>query len=155
MNLQRVLIAAFATLINMPGQADGQATGDTATIRHLEDMRRIAYAEFDTVRLAPLLAIDYRVVAPGTARPQGRGAALRVIKMTQATHVPIRAIRWDTLDVRILGDVAITRGRLTHIMAPRDGSADWKWTDNFLHVWVRREGRWQLLERHGFKEPEP
>ena len=131
-----------------------QSVGDVAEIRRLEDVRRLAYAEFDTVRLAPILASDYRVVGPGTSRIQDRAAALRVIIRTQPTHVPIKSITWDTLDIRLLGDVAISRGRMTHHMAPR-GSPEFSWTDNFLHVWVKRDDRWLLLERHGLREESP
>lgn len=60
-----------------------------------------------------------------------------------------RSVERDPLDVRIYGDVAVVIGGYVVTVAPRDGSSPRRIDNNGLQVWVKRDGRWQLVAHQG------
>lgn len=124
-----------------------------ATIRELEDRRRVAYEQFDTTALGPLLAPEYYVSASELGgRVADRAGALNVIERTRTTHDPYR-LTIDSLSVRSYGDAAVSMGQHTHHMMPRGGQP-FDVVDRFTHVWVRRDGRWLLVARQVSRVPQ-
>ena len=62
---------------------------------------------------------------------------------------------WDEIQVRDFGHVAIVHAR-SHQCATVAGT-DWSGTFLLTDVWVHRDGRWQVVSRHGtgpLAEPE-
>ena len=148
----RLYVAAMAGLILVAARASVRTqtaapTDDVATIRRLEEQRRLAYARFDTTLLSPLLADDYEV--GGTGRKlyeHHRDESLRIIPETKPTHVPIDSITIDSMNVRVYGTTAVVVALQTHWLAP-PGAARCRHVDNVMHVWVKRDG-WKLVGRH-------
>jgi hypothetical protein len=123
------------------------SSDDVATIRRLEEQRRLAYARFDTTPLAPLLADDYEVGGGGRRLYEhGRDESLRIIPQTRPIHVPIDSITIDSMNVRVYGTTAVVVALQTHWLAP-PGAARCRHVDNVMHVWVNRDG-WKLVGRH-------
>jgi ketosteroid isomerase-like protein len=54
---------------------------------------------------------------------------------------------WEELRVRSFGDVAIVHGR-SRQQATVNGQ-DWSGVFLTTDVWVLRDGRWQVVSRHG------
>lgn len=97
-----------------------------------------------------------RILAPDFQLTSALGRRMTGAEWLEAALGPIRTERftWESLEVRPVGtagDVAVVHGR-----ANQRGRADGReWGGAFLvtDVWVRREGRWQVVARHGSALP--
>ena len=62
-------------------------------------------------------------------------------------HIVGQSFDWDELRVRLFGEVAIVHAR-TRQSATVSGH-DWSGQFLLTDVWVHRDGRWQVVSRHG------
>ena len=94
----------------------------------------------DVERLETLVAREYMLQAPGIGRmpPDQWMAAVSVYD--------IQSFEFDAVQVHIYGDTAVMRSRYTQkaTYQGRDRSGQFLVTD----VWIRRDGRWQVVTRH-------
>lgn len=130
-------VVAGQTTITLP---DTQAYSPAARrIVALEVGRSAAIARHDTTWLATLYAPDFRgVVANG--RRVSRDDLFRVFSFDN----PAARFAIDELEVRDFGEAATVTGRLRTLGAGES---------RYLHVYVRRDGRWWLVAAEGTAVP--
>jgi uncharacterized protein (TIGR02246 family) len=112
------------------------------TIRKLDNERIQAQIHADKTALDRLYAEDFIGIGPsGTVR-----AKPQVISDFTSGNLKFQSITTDDVQVRVYGDTAVETGRSTMIgqdqgkTVPRD--------NRFTRVWVKRQGRWQLVANH-------
>jgi ketosteroid isomerase-like protein len=109
-------------------------SGDEATLRSLNDDYVRAFLTSDVARDRELLADDfYGVLADG--RVIDKAAFLR----QAALPPPLKDFRVREVVVRLYGDAAIVNTRAVYLL--RDGTPA---QTRYVHVYVRRDGRWQI-----------
>ena len=103
-----------------------------------------AVQEHDTARLDELLAQEFSL--DGAA-----GTLARDELMEAATGAyAIEEFAYNEIDPQVYGNTAVvvSRYRQTAKLGGRDASGELRITD----VWVRRDGRWQIVRRHATTE---
>jgi uncharacterized protein (TIGR02246 family) len=144
----RLLIAVlFLAVVPMgPGQQPGPRDDDRKsveeTIRKLDNERIQAQIGADADALSRLYADDFIGIGPsGTVRTKPQ-----VISDFTSGNLKFQSITTDDVQLRVYGDTAVETGRSTMIgqdkgkTVPRD--------NRFTRVWVKRQGRWQLVANH-------
>ncbi len=132
----------FAALISSTHVAPltAQASGSVEdSVRALESQRAQALLKADTVALSQLVADDFVEISRlGTLRTKAdnmREIASGTLKLT--------SVRYDSLSVRIYGDVAVLQG-----IADNTGTFHgfpFAGKIRYTRVFVRRAGRWQAV----------
>jgi ketosteroid isomerase-like protein len=99
-----------------------------------------AAQEHDRDRLEILLAREFSVV--GAAGDLDRAAWLERV----AELFTLDEFAYDEIDVEVYGDTAVLSSRYRQVatLDGRDLSGEFLVTD----VWIRRDGRWQVVRRH-------
>ena len=131
--LATVMVAAQVTHL------DAQAPSLGDSIRALESQRAQALLKGDTVALSQLVADDFVEISRlGTLRTKAdnmREIASGTLRLT--------SVRYDSLSVRIYGDVAVLQG-----IADNTGTFQgFPFTGKirYTRVFVRRVGRWRAV----------
>lgn len=103
-----------------------------------------AVQEHDTARLDALLAEEFTL--DGAAGTLGRDELLEAARGAYE----IDDFAYDQIDPEIFGNTAVlvSRYRQTARLDDRDASGELRITD----VWIRRDGRWQIVRRHATTE---
>jgi uncharacterized protein (TIGR02246 family) len=114
-----------------------------AEIARLEEEWMQAWVRKDLAACDRILAEDFILTsARGVLLPKRDWIA----HATWAFHC--ERFRWEDIRVRLLADdVAVVHGR-SHQSATAAGQ-DWSGVFLLTDVWARREGRWQVVVRHG------
>ena len=99
-----------------------------------------AHLRGDVQTLAEIMAFDYVKIQPD--------GSLSDKTTTLASYEPDRQRTWevargDEYDVRLYGDIAVVIGRWT-ARGTNDGQP-FDYAARFLSIYVRREGRWQMV----------
>ena len=135
-----------ATLLLLGFHADRLAAQDKAsgsspedTVRALESARAQALLRADTTALSRLVSDEFVEVSRfGTLRTKAdnmREIASGALKLT--------SVKYDSMTVRIYGDVAVLRGIADNTGTLRGFPFSGKlW---YTRVFVRRDGRWQAV----------
>jgi uncharacterized protein (TIGR02246 family) len=109
------------------------------SVRALEASRREALLAGDTVALSKLLAADFMEISRlGTVRT--RVDNIRDIA-TGTLH--LTSIKYDSLNVRVYGDVAVLTGIADNTGTMRGFPFSGK--IRYTRVFVRRDGKWQAV----------
>jgi uncharacterized protein DUF4440 len=122
------------TLISIPDTTGYSA--DERAILALERGRSGAIARRDTTWLAGLYAPDFRGVAGNGVRIE-RPDIFRIFGRDD----PVSRFLIDELAIHSYGGTATVSGRLRTLAATGEVTAE----SRYLHVYVTREGRWQLV----------
>jgi hypothetical protein len=122
------------TLISIP-DTTGYSTDERAILA-LERGRSGAIARRDTTWLAGLYAPDFRGVAGNGIRIE-RADMFRIFGKDD----PVSRFLIDELAIHSYGGTATVTGRLRTVAATGEVTAE----SRYLHVYVTREGRWQLV----------
>ncbi|HYU07926.1 MAG TPA: nuclear transport factor 2 family protein [Gemmatimonadales bacterium] len=109
------------------------------SVRAVEMSRRDALLAADTVALSRLLAPDFMEISRlGTVRTR----ADNIRDIANGT-LHLTSINYDSLAVRIYGDVAVLTGIADNVGTMRGFPFSGK--IRYTRVFVRREGRWQAV----------
>ena len=122
------------TLISIPDTTAYSA--DERAILALERGRSGAIARRDTTWLAGLYAPDFRGVAGNGVRIE-RADIFRIFGKDD----PVSRFLIDELAIHSYGATVTVTGRLRTLAATGEVTAE----SRYLHVYVTREGRWQLV----------
>lgn len=148
----RLLVPLFAAQLGLAaGPLDAQGTPEEEFLR-LEQEWTIALARRDSALLDRLLSPSFTIIGAGSttdAAVTDRAVYLRnALRFTW----PRREVR--ILNVQLFGNAAIVRcvwrgtdpppSAVIPIPAPEGGTFEFLITD----VWVRGDGKWQVLARH-------
>lgn len=103
-----------------------------------------AVQEHDATRLESLLADEFTL--DGAAGTLTRDELVEAARGAYA----IEDFAYEELDPQVHGNMAVvvSRYRQTAKLEDRDASGELRVTD----VWVRRDGRWQIVRRHATTE---
>jgi ketosteroid isomerase-like protein len=137
----KIAVALACCCLRIPPAA-AQATPSPAaedSVRALEEARGQALLRGDTVALSRMTAVEFNELTRfGTVR--SRADNLRDVS---SGMLKLAAVRFDSLSVRIYGDVAILQG-ITDNEGTMGGMA-FSGRIRYTRVFVRREGRWQAV----------
>ena len=139
----RFVFVAIVMLLAAP-IATVFAASDADTLLDLEHKRSAAIASHDTAFLNEIYADDFR------------GVTALGFKVTKADLLevfsrdnPNTKFALDQLEPRVFGDTAVMMGRLTG----RDAQGAITSQSLYMHVYARRQGRWQLVAGQGTVVP--
>lgn len=120
-----------------------------AELNRLEDLRYQAMKDVDNATLDKIFADEfvYQTLQGKTHTKQSYIASL------QSGDVKINSFKRENSRVRFLGDVATVMAT-THLDIVLSGEPK-KISLFYLNVWVKRDGRWQLLQRQSTALPKP
>ena len=111
-------------------------------LRQLDQQRIQAQIGADTAALDRLYAEDFIGIGPsGTVRTKAQ-----VIADFKSGSLRFQSITTDEVQWRVYGDTAVETGRST--MNGQDRSKTVPRDNRFTRVWVKRQGRWQLVTNH-------
>ncbi len=118
-----------------------------AELNRLEDLRYQAMKDIDVPTLEKIFADEfvYQTLQGKTHSKQSYIASL------QKGDVKINSFQRENSRVKFLGDVATVMAT-THLDIVLGGEAK-KISLFYLNVWVKRDGRWQLLQRQSTALP--
>ena len=138
-----ILVTVIGALLGARSTpAAAQATPNPAaedSVRALEEARGQALMRGDTVALSRMTAVEFNELTRfGTVRT--RAANLRDVS---AGMLRLASVRYDSLTVRIYGEVAILQGIADN--AGTIGGVPFTGRIRYTRVFVRREGRWQAV----------
>ncbi len=132
-----LLLSVHASLLVAQGSVASSTPEDS--VRAVELARRQALLQGDTVALSRLVAEDFIEISRlGTVRTKAdnlRDIATGNLKLT--------SVRYDSLTVRIYGDVAVLQGIADNAGTLRGFPFSGK--IRYTRVFVRRSGRWQAV----------
>lgn len=147
LKLAVVVAAGTASLLPIPRYSWGQTEGNAEVeqqVRKVEEERCQAILRNDVKALDLLMASEY------TAIFQINGGRVTTKADELAVNQPdTRKVEsWDPTDVniRIYGDVGLVTG-LAEIIDVLNGDRR-HIRVRYTHVWVKRNGSWQLVHRH-------
>jgi len=138
MNRTGYAVLAIMTCLAGPAlSAQGSAAEDS--VRAAEQARREALLKADTVALSRLVADEFVEISRlGQIRTRADN-----IRDIASGDLKLTSVRYDSLVVRIYGDVAVLRG-----VADNTGSFrgfPFSGRIRYTRVFVRRDGRWQAV----------
>jgi hypothetical protein len=139
-SLRLVMVAVVSGLA--PRTAAAQAVPNPAaedSVKALEEARGQALLRGDTATISRMTALEFNELTRfGTVR--GRAANLRDVG---SGMLRLTSVRFDSLSVRIYGDVAVLQG-ITDNTGTMGGVA-FSGRIRYTRVFVRRDGRWQAI----------
>jgi len=121
----------------------GHALADATVLLYLERDWNTAEMKKDTAWFERTLTDDYRGVNSSTGKPVTKAENIADIKTTTVDSANLSG-----LDVRMQGDTAVVTG-LTHNKGKDAKGAAFDSKIRFTDVWVKRDGKWQVLSSHG------
>lgn len=141
-------VLAFVHFISIPGASAQQPRGLPAAsaasaeqqVREVEALRLKAFLDHDVKTMAGVLA-DEMIHTTTTGKTRDKAQF-----MDDFVNRPTAFAQFvtDAMDVMVLGDVAVTRGRYHNLVAQRSYGTPMKYA-RFLRVWVKRDGSWRLV----------
>ena len=117
---------------------------DTQEIARLQRAWMDAWLARDMSTCEALLAPEFRLRSVATDQIVDRDEWLA---QAGSGRIAGTAFDYEEMLVEVVGDTAVTMSR-TRQEATIDGS-DWSATLHVTDVWVRRDGAWQVIARHG------
>ena len=120
----------------------GVLSDKVTALRQLDQERIQAQIGADAAALDRLYAEDFIGIGPsGTVRTKAQ-----VIADFKSGSLRFQSITTDDVQWRVYGDTAVETGRST--MNGEDRSKTVPRDNRFTRVWVKRQGRWQLVTNH-------
>lgn len=137
-----VLTAASIALGQTQSARRDQRRSIEQVIRQLDHERIQAQIHADRVALDRIYADDFIGIGPsGTVRTKPQ-----VLADFTSHDLKFQSITTDDVRIRVYGNTVVETGRSTMVgqdkgrVVPRD--------NRFTRVWVRRQGRWQIVANH-------
>ena len=137
------VLAIFALLLTGCASSPSGVESDPITLLKRLDQERIqAQIGADAAALDRLYAEDFIGIGPsGTVRTKPQ-----VIADFTSGNLRFQSITTDDVRWRVYGDTAVETGRST--MNGQDKGKTVPRDNRFTRVWVKRQGRWQLVSNH-------
>jgi uncharacterized protein (TIGR02246 family) len=132
-----ILIALLAIISSAPALAQ---SGAEREVLKLNKEYEEAIARRDATVHERLLAHDY-TYTPGNGNIMGRAEHM---SFTKSGAVEVKSLRSEDVRVRVYGDTAVVTGMWVSVDR-RAGREFAERRIRYLRVYVRREGRWQIV----------
>ena len=115
------------------------------TLIELQNDWMEAWQRDDRVRLEELLAPEFTLTSARSDQIVDRAAWLGLLD-----HVKAESFTYSVL-VHVFGGAAVVKSRLSQVATV----AGQPWNETFMltDVWIRRDGRWQVVARHSSMPP--
>jgi ketosteroid isomerase-like protein len=107
-------------------------------VMRMEQALADALVQSDAANLGQLLAEDLTHTNP-FGKLRGKSAWIAAVK---AGHIKFSSFRYEDVQIRIYGEIAVFTA--INILRVEAAGSDLSGKYRSIHVWVRREGRWQL-----------
>ena len=137
-----VAALSFTIMGALAQQPPSQSAASVAEreVRDAEALRLKAFLDHDVKIMSALLA-DEMIHTTTTGKTRNKTQF-----MDDFVNRPTAFSQFvtDDMDVVVIGDVAITRGRYHNLVAQRSYGTPLKYA-RFLRVWAKRNGSWQLV----------
>ncbi len=138
---------AGAAAQQQPSPAVSALADAEREVRAAEAARLKAFLDHDVAAMSALLADDMiHVTSDGRTRDKSQFMDDFVGRPTAFSQFVT-----DDMEVIVIGDVAVTRGRYHNLVAQRSYGTPLKYA-RFLRVWVKRDGAWRLLSHQATEE---
>jgi hypothetical protein len=132
-----LLLSLHGSLLVAQGSVAGSTPEDS--VRAVELVRRQALLQGDTVALSRLVAEDFIEISRlGTLRTKADN-----MRDIASGNLKLTSVRYDSLTVRIYGEVAVLQGIADNAGSLRGLPFSGK--IRYTRVFVRRAGRWQAV----------
>jgi len=143
MKIPLLCLAIMALLLTGCVSPESGVLSDKVTaLRQLDQERIQAQIGADAAALDRLYAEDFIGIGPsGTVRTKAQ-----VIADFKSGSLRFQSITTDDVQWRVYRDTAVETGRST--MNGEDRSKTVPRDNRFTRVWVKRQGRWQLVTNH-------
>lgn len=119
---------------------------DEEELIELQNAWMDAWRRQDRVRLDEILAPEFTLTSARTDRLVDRAEWLSLLDSVRNESFAYSDFRID-----VFGDAAIVRSRLSQVATV--GDQRWDAIFALTDVWIRREGRWQVVARHSSTPP--
>jgi len=138
--LATVFVSITGASAQQPPFRASTAAGAEQQVRDAEALRLKAFLDHDVNAMSALMADDLvHTTTTGKTRNKTQFMDDFVKRPTAFSQFVT-----DDIEVIIIGEVAITRGRYHNLVAQRSYGAPLKYA-RFLRVWANRSGSWQLV----------
>ena|ERR1700730_1184825 len=126
-------------------------TGDSVeqAVRQMEEELRVAISKSDTKTYGRLLGDDY-VFTNQDALVRTKA---QMVSAYDSGSLKYESIKFDEIKVHPYGDTAVVTGRSTQ--KAQDNGKDIRGQFRYTRVYVKRQGRWQLVATQVTRIPEP
>jgi len=143
MKISRLILAIFVVFVTSCASLDSTSKGDPIiALKQLDQERIQAQIGADAVALGRLYAEDFIGIGPsGAVRTKDQ-----VIADFTSGKLRFQSITTDDVRWRVYADTAVETGRST--MDGQDRGKTVPRENRFTRVWVKRQGRWQLVANH-------
>jgi len=119
-------------------------------VRAAEALRLKAFLDHDVKVMSALMADDLiHTTTTGKTRNKTQFMGDFINRPTAFSQFAT-----DDMDVVVIGDVAITRGRYHNLVMQRSYGTPLKYA-RFLRVWAKRNGTWQLVSHQATEIQQP
>lgn len=142
--LAMAIVGAFTLAASAKSDEGTHHSVAEAALLAAEDQRFDAQVAHDVKALAAEMA-DELVYTHATGRRQTKSEYLRDF---ESGHIPYRSIKANDRSARVFGAVGITRGVLHMLVGDKDLYS------TYLGVYVKRDGRWRLLDWQSSPSPQ-
>lgn len=119
---------------------------DEQTLIDLQNAWMDAWRRQDRARLEEILAPEFTLTSARTDQLVDRAEWLRLLDTVRNESFAYSDFRID-----VFGDAAVVRSRLSQVATV--GDQRWDATFALTDVWIRRDGRWQVVARHSSTPP--
>ena len=144
-NMNLALVVLMIGLQSQP-QPD---TSEVKELMRLESVWNEAHEKGDASALEKLWADDLEVTVPRMPVM----SKSEVLGFARSGRMKFQRYQTSDLKVRVYGDAAVVSGRLqrTRTLGEKAVNDDWR----FTKLYIRREGRWQVVAFHASEAAQP
>ena len=142
-------LATMIVLGTAQGLTFSQEADQTVALRQLETVWNQAHVHGDADALDRLWGDDLEVAVP--KMPVMTKA--QALAFARSGKMAFQKYETSDLRIRVYGDAAVVTGRLqrTRTLNGQVKEDDWR----FTKVYIRRDGRWQVVAFHASESPRP
>ena len=143
-----VSLALVVLMIGLQSQPQPE-TPEVKELTRLESVWNEAHEKGDAGALERLWADDLEVTVPRMPVM----SKSEVLGFARSGRMKFQRYQTSDLKVRVYGDAAVVSGRLqrTRTLGDKTVNDDWR----FTKLYVRREGRWQVVAFHASEAAQP
>ncbi len=119
---------------------------DEQTLIDLQNEWMEAWQRQDRERLGEILAPEFTLTSARSDRLVDRSGWLALLD-----QVRNESFEYSDFVVNVFGDAAVVKSRLAQVATV--GGVPWNASFMLTDVWIRRDGRWQVVTRHSSSPP--
>jgi len=147
--IKLAILASAVILSSVQGVASSQAASEAADLEKLEAVWNQAHLHGDADVLNRLWGDDMEVAVP---RMPVMSKA-QALAFARSGRMSFQRYETSGLRIRVYGDAAVVTGRLQRARSLNGQAVEDDW--RFTKVYVRRDGRWQVVAFHASEAARP